>query len=373
MLLVFAVLVTAMLQGQLANAACTPATEARQDGRFEDAEDAARHCLEDTPRDLATWFELSRAIGYQTRFSEALHWIEQALVKAPQDIDMRLWRVRVLGWMGRPDDAIDVLDAMVASRPSLLEDPETATLSSNLRLWSKAQWTARVEISPRVALSGGGVAEWDTHLSAWFRASEALHLGVRGEIHERRGEETPVRDVIGYVSAAWHGHGWGIGAEAGLGVNAVAVPTTSVWVEPEIRIVGGLSTSLRYWRVDYKETGAHVVTPGLRAELGDWSLDLRYYLGFPDADDTTHSGLARLGWAWSEAWRVEIGAAAGGGSDYLETISRDTDGHVLGLVGLRWRPVERWSIRLGYTWRRDDNGEALLDRHEVQAGIAVTL
>ncbi len=134
-------LLSAAVEALAARGPCPQAATARQSGRFVAAEAAARACLERDPRDVGVWFELSRALGYQRQWEEALHWAESGLERYPKDMDLALWRVRLLAWSGELSRARDALAQVFALAPAARGDREAAMLEVDLVWWGR-DWRA---------------------------------------------------------------------------------------------------------------------------------------------------------------------------------------------------------------------------------------
>ena len=156
-----AVLTTVLVWSNGARAeGCPEARSERLASHFDLAVEAARRCLASEPDDVGTWLELSRALGYKQAFDEALHWVERGLERYPRDVDLGVWRVRVLAWAGRHEAARNEFASLVQREPGLLRDRETAMLEVDLAFWSN-DWSATKAASTR-------------YLAAWPSDPDAL-------------------------------------------------------------------------------------------------------------------------------------------------------------------------------------------------------
>jgi len=84
---------------------CTKVEPYLNKSEYRLAEGAARTCLEKFPNHVRVWYLLSRALAGQKRYSDALKWVNKAIVKYPGDKDLHIWRVRLLAWSGDLDKA----------------------------------------------------------------------------------------------------------------------------------------------------------------------------------------------------------------------------------------------------------------------------
>jgi tetratricopeptide (TPR) repeat protein len=135
--------VTALLTLSLAataDAHADCAAQARQHriaAQLPQAQQAAERCLQENPNDIDAIGELSRAVGLQGRHGDALALAERALALAPQDLDLRAWRVRLLAWAERTPEAWRAANAELPPVEAAVQggDPELARLLCDLALW----------------------------------------------------------------------------------------------------------------------------------------------------------------------------------------------------------------------------------------------
>jgi len=123
---------------------CPEARALRQQGALALAEAAAARCVAAHPADAQAVLELSRALGHLERFDAALAAIDKGLDLHPEDVDMALWRVRVLAWSGAVARAREAMTAVLDARPEVTADRETAMLVADLCYWSR-DWQAAAE------------------------------------------------------------------------------------------------------------------------------------------------------------------------------------------------------------------------------------
>ncbi|PKN55018.1 MAG: hypothetical protein CVU56_23520 [Deltaproteobacteria bacterium HGW-Deltaproteobacteria-14] len=380
-------------------------------------------------QDVEAWVELSRAVGYQQRFDEALHWAERSLERYPADADIAAWRVRLLAWSGRLPAARDAYAALVARTPTARDDPETAMLEVDLAFWGRdwraatdgftaylsrfpddaealrkrgLAWSERGEVDRAVtdlerSCSLGGQASCvvaedvqrrgarfsvrlepgfisearadlvTTRLEAQVRVVGELRLGLAGELRLRRQGEELLQDSVSTFLASWRAAGFSIEGAVGFGPDADFSPRLSAWIEPSLEVVRDLVWArLRVWRLSFADAGAALLSPALGIELGPVHAEARYFLAFPDEGPSpTHSGVLQLTW---EAVAGLAFALGGGGGDAMDSLSAPTvDGgaHWLVLAGVTWEPAWRHEVGLRWVMRREVAGTRAADRHEL--------
>ncbi len=121
-----------------ANAECPLARQSRLAGGFDRAAKESRACLKLNPGNVAAMLELSRALGLRGDHTDALLWVDRALARYPQDLDMRAWRVRLLAWRGDLEKAWEESETHLLPVEGYIEaqDPENARLKADLALWT---------------------------------------------------------------------------------------------------------------------------------------------------------------------------------------------------------------------------------------------
>jgi|GEM_PF-2075257 len=414
-----------------AAARCPEAQTLRRDGRAEEAEAAARACVARDSEDVEAWMELSRAVGYQQRFDEALHWAERGLERFPEDADIAAWRVRLLAWSGRVGEARQAYETLVVRAPELLQDPDNAMLQVDLAFWSRdwaaatdgftaylsrypddaealrkrgLAWSERGEVDRAVAdLSRscelGGVASCtlvedverrgarlsvrleplfvseahydlvSTRLEGLFRVVDELYLGLAGDVRLRLVDDGDglERDTLAHVLASWRTEGFSIESSFGVGPGARFSPRLNAWIEPSVELADGLWARLRAWRMSFASAGATLLSPAVGLDLGPVHAELRYFLSFPDDERATHSGVLRVGVRALEGLRLEAGGGGGNATDSLAAPTATMASHWLILAGAAWQPSWRHEVRLQWVFRRELDDRLSVDRHELLA------
>lgn len=388
---------------------CPEARDARHGGRAAEAETLARACVMRNTEDVGAWFELSLAIGYQGRHDEALHWVVRGLERYPADTDLGVWRARLLAWSGRLVDAREALDDLLSGTPALLADPETAALDVDLELWSErwdraiagytaflARWpgdpealrkrglahlrrgdrdlaaadlgescslglaascahatatpheaaSVAVRFEPSYVRSSVG-DDVHTRLIGTAQVGRGFEVGLGGELRTRFGDGDPLSDTLALLEGGWRGDGLAASLGLGIGPGATFSPRLSAWFEPSVALTEALWARLRYWRVSFADAGAHVLAPSLDLYVGDFNVDLRYFLSLEDgASAPKHAAIARLRWDVGRGFGLEVG---GGGGNATDALDRPELGgrHVVAIAGVSWAPS--WQHRVGVT------------------------
>jgi len=417
-----------------AHASCPAARALRVTGRAAAAEAAARACLADDAEDVETWVELSRAVGYQRRFDEALHWADRSLERYPGDADIAVWRVRLLAWSGRLPVAHAAFAALVARSPAALDDPETAMLQVDLDFWGR-DWVAatdgftaylarfpddaealrkrglawrergdgaravadlerscslgdrtsclaaddveRRDARVSVRLEPGFVHEAladevSTRLEALVRVAGELQLGLAGEVRLRGAGAGFAEDTLSTFLASWRTTGFALAGAVGIGPGAEFSPRLNTWIEPSLELLSDrLWAHLRLWRLSFADAGAYIVSPALDATFGPVNVELRYFLALEDGGDATHSVVARVRWAVARGLELELGGGGGDATDSLSQPTAGPRGHGLVMAGVTWEPVWRHAVGLHYALRLERAGARAADRHELALSYRV--
>ncbi|MCC6620398.1 MAG: hypothetical protein IT385_04040 [Deltaproteobacteria bacterium] len=361
-------------------APCEAGRAALAAGDLARAEAAAERCLAlGSDDELAR--SLSLALGRADRHAAALAWADRVLADGRHDVELSLWRVRLLAWTHQRAAARARLDELGRVDPSLFATREHAMLDADLSFWAErwpdadraltrylALWpddadalrkrglarlglgerdAARIDLGASCRLGGPGAAscrdldgvaradatvegglevtgatspradELRTTLSSMVRVADPVKLGLAAQSRLRSAGDALASDLLIYLLGAVRGDGWGLEAGAGFGVAAAFSPRLDVFVEPSARLAEGLAAALRVWRLSFADAGATVFAPGVTLELAEVRLDLRYYLAIEDAAGLEHAGLARVRLGGERLWG-ELGAGVGTARDYVD-------------------------------------------------------
>jgi Flp pilus assembly protein TadD len=90
-----------------------------REGRFAEAEPAARAAVERRPDRDRNWLNLGRLLAEQGRDADAIAAFDEAVRLAPAGVDARINRAIVMSRGERADEALHELDAVIAARPDI--------------------------------------------------------------------------------------------------------------------------------------------------------------------------------------------------------------------------------------------------------------
>ena len=93
-------------------APCDALGKYRLAGDLDLARQMALECLTANPGHADAWLELSRILAMEGRYNEALAWAQSAIGADGDNLEYRMWKARLLYWMGRIEEAQAVLDAL---------------------------------------------------------------------------------------------------------------------------------------------------------------------------------------------------------------------------------------------------------------------
>ncbi|AKU91831.1 tetratricopeptide repeat protein [Vulgatibacter incomptus] len=391
------------------------------------AESRARSCLDESPGNPERLVALSQILAWQERHREALAWAEIARVYAPEDLDVQAWRLRLLGWLSRFDDA----DATLESLPAAPEHRELALVRADLALWrtdwrgAEASYSSYLEQWPDdpgarrslaiarlrmgddararpvlaglclednrnacltvrdqgrsgtvLLLQGGPVAStgdgsgWRARAGIEGMPSDRFRLRGGVELQERSFAGESMRDTL------FDGGGTlrlvsrlTLDLGAGFAVNPQFSPDWNAHAELGYGLGSGFTVYGRFWHIAFARAGVDVLSPAIVYEGSAFWASLRLWRSFDPAGD----GLAVLGQAGIPLiakFDLTLGAGAGDKADYLTVRDAAVERHVVGLAGLAWTPEYEYQLRLDYVGRREWSGDDRLMRHELLLGVA---
>ena len=392
-------------------------------GDPEDAESAAMQCLAQRPDQVSTWYLLSRIFTELERYDEALEWVDAALKRYPDDLQLQAWRVRIIARRGDLDRAWLELRAFPASA---FDDQETARLAGDLAFWRNdwevairrydsylERWPDDTAAAKNRALAYDGLGETSRaqddlqllcdlefeengaclalgrlkrrasryallaqpgymlngtrtygfneylHLSA--RASDDLALGAAADVRHRSQDPGINTDVYFEGSANKHiDKHWSLYGSAGFTVAADFSPVWAVQVQPCYRFDNGVQLRLKYWRMQFKELGSNIFSPRASMYLGPFFYDVRYFLTIDDNGDVGNSGLGKVMYFFHQ-FSVHVGAGVGDRTDYIyqELPDGKVDRFWLVLGGIGWQFHWRHRISFDYSYRNERASSAV--------------
>ena len=118
---------------------CPNATKALDAMDYVTAETEARACLKELPDDADLAFLLSRALGFQGKFDQALSVLVAPRKAAPLNNDFLLWNIHLLLWKGSVDEAAELATTISEKRLKL---PEVVRLLGDVAFYKKDYKTA---------------------------------------------------------------------------------------------------------------------------------------------------------------------------------------------------------------------------------------
>ena len=147
-----------------------------------------------------------------------------------------------------------------------------------------------------------------------------------------------------------------IAAGGGFAPDATFFPNWNAFIEPHF-VIDDVDIGLRYWHIQFEQSGVDVVNPIVTLYLDKWYLDGRYYLAL-EPRQITHAGLARIGYSVGD-FTLVAGGGAGNRSDFVELRrgDGDTEYHWLALGKAIWAYHPRQRLSLEVIQRVDVAGE----------------
>ncbi|MGM0556712.1 MAG: tetratricopeptide repeat protein [Myxococcota bacterium] len=403
-----------------AYAECPRAAELRKAGELDDAEQVARECVEARPDNADDLLELANVLAARGDYDEALTYLDRAEAQAPDYLAVDLQRIRVLAWSGDSQAALGELEALpaeafedesakllraqvnlwagkyqqavswfdryleqVPERPTArygrgaalvelgrdeqaVEDLEFACDEGISDACDLAR-EARRDASPSILSSTYVQGEyslvqdrdpgWSILGQLTFEPLRNWTITPSVEVRTRPFPDTSLTDVILELDTRFPIAGpLELAGGGGWAPNASFFPDWNAYIEPHIAL-DNVDVGLRYWHIQFDETGVEVINPMLTVYLGNWYLDGRYYMAI-ETDEITHAGLARAGYSLGD-WTFVAGAGAGNRSDFVELRRTDTDTqyHWLALGKAIWAFHPRQRASLEVVQRVDVAGE----------------
>jgi len=415
-------------------AGCPKSEDLWKAGKFKAAEDEARACLKAAPDDVSVWLALSKALAVQAKYAAALKWAEKAIARYPADLDLVSWRIRVLAWKGDmakawteieklPPEAFDDKEtALLAGNVALWKKDykEAVTLYSYYlklepndldaiknrgiayeksykigearkdyeRLCEKSGKKpdsckyleslnerfarAKLALVPSYWLIEKQEDDFNVLTSVDVRAWRQLHFGVSLDIRGRHIEDELKMDYYleawtlfktefnlilflagGYTPAANFSPAWTVQGEVGYGFKF------------------GLEIYLKYWRIQFKNGGAHVISPALVYNLKRWVFTVRYYLGIDDKKGIGHAGMLKVSCNVTSPLSIYLGGAVGNRAEYIEPFENESELFYSLFIGAVGKITWRHQLTFDYTFRVDQTSSRLYRQHKFTLGYQV--
>jgi tetratricopeptide (TPR) repeat protein len=321
---------------------CTAANEAWLSGKLAASEKAARECLAAQPDNMQAWYYLSRALGAQQKFAEAQSWIDKALKETPEDMDWKIWQIRLWVWSGKLEDAWTAAQALPAELAE--NDQDIAQLVANIAFFREdyqeairrydsilAYWTTDREsmrrrgiaykqlgltplaladfrklcemgdekgclffdgtkeeaarfqalVQPAFYVVAGKANWWSVYARLQGRVSDKLSLAGFFDYRERDfGLGKQAQQLTGFWAGLKLPHRTSVTAQAAVSTGEGSAPRWTVNLEPGLAFRFGLETYLMYWLLQHPGTQTHILSPAVFFTWRDLELYARYYLSF---------------------------------------------------------------------------------------------
>lgn len=209
---------------------------------------------------------------------------------------------------------------------------------------------------------------WDGFLLFDVRAWNTLHVGASIDHRTRDYGEGQLDDqyLEGYASYLWDSGFYLYGAVGGT-IDTDFSPIYTAAIEPGFIFKFGLELYLRYWRIEFEESGVHVISPALVYTLGPARFYFRYYHGIDDDPDIAQSN-AYLGKLTFYIKSISLSGGGGYGdrTDYLEIDQMERDEYWLVTGGIGWQIHWRHGLMFDYVYRNEIAESLALEVHYTQ-------
>jgi hypothetical protein len=400
--------------------ACPEAAERLRAGNHGGAADAARACLDRDLESPGTWMLLAQALAWQGRYDAALVWAGIGARRHPEDPSWSLLQGRILAWKGQLEAAWDLVDELPLEA---LADPEDLRFVGDLAFWRQdheeadRRYSIFLEAFPddTMARRNRGIVRrdsgdtagalgdfdvlceagsregclladqerisrarfallmnfghtfvqdhpdwWAVGLSLQARVLPRVNLGLATELRPRRYGENVLSDMYIEFQSSVDVLSWfTLRAAGGLSVRPRYSPNWAIRIEPVLRVVPGVELGILFWRLDFQNSPASVVSPSILFESGRWNVVGRYYLTVRDDSTTAHAGFAKLGFRIAWPWTAFVGGGAGNRTDYLELRGDpNAELHWTLVAGISWQMNWRFRILLDWMFREERSGPA---------------
>lgn len=398
---------------------CQAAQLSLQRQEHQQAERLARRCLQHNPNHSQARIVLSRALAAQQRYGQAIAQLDRVLYRYPRDGDLLVLRVRLLAWSG---DLNGAWSQLLQLPTSSFADPETVLLGANLAFWRKdyleavLRYSDFLEVQPgdTTALRNRGLA-WRQQgepkqalldferlckldaaqcglktelqqeqarfslmlmpayyhivdrppagrLSSIFRAQvfPQLQAGAQAELRYRDFGQGGLTDVYLQGDATLnHDSGLFVTVGAGFSILPQFSPQWTAQVEPGYAFAFGLELYLKYWRLQFAQGGAHVISPAFYYGLGRFGFYSRCYFAIDDQRGPTLALMSKISLRPGPPWQLFLGGGFGDRSEYLEPRQVDLSGSAFAVAGASWDLHWRHRFLLEVLLRRETSDQQI--------------
>jgi len=201
-----------------------------------------------------------------------------------------------------------------------------------------------------------------------YRPWRTLHIGASTDHRTRDYGDGQLDDqyLEGYGTYLWE-KGFYLYGAAGATVDPDFSPLWTGTIEPGWIFKFGLEVYLRYWRIQFEESGVHVISPALVYTLGPAQLYFRYYHGIDDDPeiDQSNAYIGKLTF-FIKSFSLSGGGGYGDHTDYLEIDNMERDEYWLIMAGVGWQIHWRHGVMLDYIYRNEIAESLALEVHYTQ-------
>jgi YaiO family outer membrane protein len=413
---------------------CKQAQQAFVTGQITQALQAAEQCVIVAPEFAEHHFLQARILAAGHDYESAMVALEKAMAIAPGNNDLYAWQVRLVAWDGRLDEAWTRLqllpdyafedpeverlaadlaywqhnwpeatrryDAYLAAHPEddsarrkralvhlergdldgaeqdfkELCQAESKGGSSCLELRELQRQRRNVSITllPEYLMRDAGQFGYD--LFARIEGSPLHKLKLHAEVDYRTrdfGKGDLTDPYIRAGAVVMPTPRLSLGLAGGFTPSADFSPEWTAEAEVGYKIIDNLTAYVKYWRIEFDDGGANVITPRASWYVGPLLFDARYYLTLQEGKTTGHSVLG-IGHYLFGPFDLHVGGGGGDRSDYLEVLAGETDQFVLALAGASWDVTALHRIQFDYVYRNEASGERDFNLHQFTAGYRVS-
>ena len=308
---------------------------------------------------------LARSCARAGRQEEALAEYERLLAVDSDNVDWLLGKGQALMALGRPAEALPVLEQARAASP-VYEDVQRAEARARAALDEERARERGTRVSFAAAhedLSGGRPSWQSLTLGLDRRLAARRHLF--GGIHvEERFDTQDEQFSVGWADAA--GGGWSYGLSLDVAPDATVLPEWNLVAEAGHALPGDMAFNLRARHASYETVDVDSVAAGVEKYLPLMRVGYTLTAAQPSHLDWSFSHTLRFASDYGDASHLTLALGYG---EEAETIApgvvQVTDIRSVSLNGLHWRDAA-W----GFTWEAGwyEQGD-LYERVRVSLGL----
>lgn len=388
-------------------------------GELDRANERLQQCYDRKGATVPLEMERARLLGLRGRYDRALSRTRTLVEDHPEHAGVRLLEIQLLKQSGRTDAALKRVDQFPESleKPPLLfqlagtlrvwSEDYTGALEALNTYLERTDGDAQTYYYRGIAhqkIGDGGAAEADYRRACEMAPEKTKACAALHEL--RRGSGTDLYAAIqpGYSLVAAQLDGWSVDGHAGvdwgrstlqagaewrtrgfggrrlqdvmvtaqgstrvgeslhlrsggaIGIEPDFIPLWNAFGEVGYLFDGGVMPALRFWRVQFPNTGVSVVVPRATVYTDRFRLRGDIYLTIPDADEVSVAGLARASYYYDYPSALSFGLGGGNRSDFIEFRRSDTESHLVALAGISWGLSDRSLLGFDVIHRREQTG-----------------